>query len=82
MFEPKILKRRSGNWMVKITRLHADGTHDYLKMIECTKIDSAKRTAASYSRESGIYATVIDVFDGGQVIYQYVNGHKVAWACK
>lgn len=72
------MKRKSGNWLVKITRLNADGTRDYIRMIELTTIESAKRTAACYSRESGIYATIIDVFDHGQAIYQYVNGHKVA----
>ena len=64
--------------MVKITRLNADGTRDYINMLECTTIESAKRTAASYSRESGIYATILDVFGGGGAVYQYVKGRKVA----
>ena len=71
-------KRKSGNWMVKITRLNADGTRVYVKMLECDKIEVAKIVARSHSRESGIYATIIDVFNHGQAIYQYVNGRKVA----
>jgi hypothetical protein len=71
-------KRKTSNWMVKITRLNTDGSRDYINMIECTRIESAKRTAASYSRESGIYATIIDVFNHAGVVYQYMNGHMVA----
>ncbi len=71
-------KRKTGNWMVKITRLNADGTHDFISMLECSKIESAKRTAVYWSREAGIYATILDVFGGGGAVYQYVKGRKVA----
>ncbi len=71
-------KRNSGNWMVKITRLNADGTRDYINMLEFPKIESAKRTAASYSREYGIYATILDVFNHCEPVYQYHGGHQVA----
>ena len=72
------MSRKSGNYLIKITRLNADGTRDYLNMLECDRIESAKRTAASYSRESGVYATIYDTFNAGTAIYQYRDGRKVA----
>lgn len=71
-------KRASGNYLIKITRLNPDGTRDYLNMLETNKIESAKRSAASYSREAGIYATIFDTFNHGAALYQYFQGHKVA----
>lgn len=77
------MKRTSSNWMVKITRVNADGSHDFINMIECPRIESAKRTAANYSRE-GLHATIYDIFApaGCRAIYQYFNGRKVAEAAQ
>ena len=76
------MKRKSGNWLVKIVRLNGDGSHDYLNMLEFDSIDSAKRSAANYSRENGIYATIFDTFNNGIAIYQYHKGRKVAELAK
>lgn len=72
------MKRKTGNWMVKIVRLNQDGTRDYVNTLETATIESAKRQAATWSRESGIIATIFDVFNHCAAIYQYRNGHKVA----
>ena len=74
------MKRKSGNWMVKITRLNVDGSRDYLNMLEFDKIESAKRAAANYSREPHVYATILDTFNGAGAVYQYFQGHQVAGA--
>jgi hypothetical protein len=70
--------RQSGNFLVKIIRMNPDGSRDYVDMHECIKIDSAKRVAANYTREAGLIATVYDVFNHGEAIYQYRNGRRVA----
>jgi hypothetical protein len=72
------MTRKSGNYQIKITRLNPDGSRDYVNMLECDRIESAKRQAAQWSREPGLYATIYDTFNGGAAIYQYTQGHKVA----
>lgn len=68
-------------YLVKLTRLLPDGSRDFLNSVELQKIESAKRTAANWTRgSSDLYATIYDLMDYGKAYYQYHKGRKVAQA--
>jgi hypothetical protein len=69
----------SAGYLVKLTRLLPDGSRDFLNSVEFPKIESAKRTAANWTRgSSDLYATIYDLQDQGKAYYQYHKGRKVA----
>jgi hypothetical protein len=72
-------KRKSGNYLIKITRVNHDGSRDYLGMLGAVTIAQAKRAAVKESKQRTCHATIIDVFNHATVIYQYWNGRCVAW---
>lgn len=75
---PRAKTHGPSGYLVKAVRLLPDGSHDLIQVVEFNRIQSAKRNAANYSRESGIYATIYDLQSYGQAIYQYLNGKIVA----
>lgn len=73
------MTRKTGNWLIEITRLNPDGTRDYIGMEECDKWDSARRIAATHTRtQENVHATIYDTFNRGAFVAQYWKGHKVA----